>query len=191
MKKIAFILFILIAFYTQKEVKSQDIPPPNPDLAINIVSGHSIVFLFDDMNEYMNGIMNAGQVTYVRVLSVTDWQLQFKADQAMFYGTFDASNTMPLNNVGVIVTSVGTNLDDGSNIVNNAKNLPLALESSDVLLLTKGSLTNKGGGLRNTFTFDWECGTMRGNMNPLSILEQHLGSDTYNLNVVLTLTPVF
>lgn len=191
MKKIAFILFIVVAFCIHKEAKSQDIPPPNPELAINIVSGQSIVFLFDDMNEYMNGIMNAGQVTYVRVLSVTDWQLQFKADQTMFYGTFDASNTMPLNNVGVIVTSVGTNLDDGSNIVNNAKNLPLALESSDVLLLTKGSLTNKGGGLRNTFTFDWECGTMRGNMNPLSILEQHLGSDTYNLNVVLTLSPVF
>jgi len=191
MKKILYIVCILSAFFLHKEAKSQDIPPPNPDLAINIISGQSIVFLFDDMNEYMNGIMGAGQVTYIRVLSVTDWQLQFKADQVMFYGTNDASNTMPLNNVGVIVTSVGTNLDDGSNIVNNAKNIPLALESTDVLLLTNGSLTNKGGGLRNTFTFDWECGTMRGNMNPLSILEQHLGSDTYNLNVVLTLSPVF
>lgn len=191
MKKIIIILIVLSAFLYQKRLKSQDIPPPNPELEINILSGQSIVFVFDDMTEYMNGIMNAGHVSYIRVLSIYNWQLHFKADQVMFYGTADATNTMPLNNIGLIVTSVGSNLDDGSNIISYAKNLPLALESTDVLLLTKGALSNKGGGLRNTFTFAWECGTMRGNMNPISMLDQHLGSDIYNLNVVLTLSPVF
>lgn len=191
MKEIVIILFLISVCLLPKEVISQDIPPPNPDLSINILSGQSIVFVFDEIEEYINGIMDAGHVTYIRVLSISDWQLQFKADQVMFYGTADATNTMALNNVGVIVTSVGSNLDDGSNLINYAKNLPFALESTDVLLLTKGSLSNKGGGLRNTFTFSWETGTMRGNMNPVSMLDQHLGSDTYNLNVVLTLSPVF
>lgn len=191
MNKIIIILLFFSTLLYQNRLRSQDIPPPNPELSVNILSGQSIVFVFDDMIEYMNGIMNAGHVSYVRVLSIYDWQLQFKADQVMFYGTADATNTMPLNNIGLIVTSIGSNLDDGSNIINYAKNLPLALESTDVLLLTKGSISNKGGGLRNTFTFAWECGTMRGNMNPVSMLDQHLASDSYQLNVILTLSPVF
>lgn len=191
MKKITIILLFTSIFLLHRDLISQDIPPPNPDLVISILSGESIRFVFDEMDEYINGIMNAGQITYVRVLSVYDWQLQFKADQVMFYGTLDAANTMQLNNIGVIVTSVGTNLDDGSNLINYAKDITIALESIDVLLLTKGTLTNKGGGLRNTFIFAWECGTMRGNMNPVSMFDQMLGADIYNLNVILTVSPVF
>jgi hypothetical protein len=169
-------------------MKSQDIPPPNPGLVINIVSGYSIQFVFDEISEYQNGIMNAGHTTFVRVGSIYDWKLQFKADQPIFYGTFNPSNQMELNNVGLIVVSVGTNQDDGSNIINYAKTVPVALESSDVTILTKGSLSNKGYGTRNSFSFNWEMGTMRGNMNNLSMLEQMLAADTYTLNIILTLS---
>jgi hypothetical protein len=184
---ICFVWFIA----SNSPINGQDIPPPNPELAINIYSGQSIVFVFDEMSEYKNGIMNAGHSTFVRVLCVTDWQLHFKADQPIFYGLNNPSNTLQLDNVGVVVLSTGINLDDGSNTINYAQMLPLALQSSDVLLLSKGTGSNKGGGLRNSFTFNWEVGTMRGNMNPLSILEQHIAADTYNLNIILTVSPVF
>lgn len=183
------ILFILNGVITDSN--AQDIPPINPGLAINIWSGQSIYFLFDEMSEYQNGIMNAGHNTFVRVLSDVDWQLHFRADQIMFYGTNNPTNTLELNNVGVIVVSTGTNLDDGTNIINNAQMLPLALESSDVQLLTKGTGTNVGGGLRNSFIFNWEMGTRRGNMNALNILEQYIVADTYTLNIILTVSPVF
>ncbi len=189
--KLKILVFILIIFLARFTVRAQDIPPPNPDLVINILSGQSIVFVFDTMDEYKNGIMGGGQSTFIRIGSVYDWKLQFKADQIMFYGTNNTAHTMQLDNVGVVVVSTGTNNDDGSNIINYAKNLPLALSSSDVLLMTKGTQTNIGYALRNSFTLNWECGTQRGNMNPLRMLDQNLAADTYTLNVILTLSPVF
>lgn len=174
--------FILMGLH---QVRAQD-PPPNPGLVINIVTGYSVEFIFDEFDEYVQGI--SGPSTYIRIGAIYDWKLQFKADQDMFYGTTNPLNQMELNNVGVMVTSLGTNLDDGSNIVNYAKIEPLALEDTDVTLLTKGTLTNKGYGIENTFTLDWEMGTRNGNMNQVTMLEQMLGSDTYTLNITLTLS---
>jgi hypothetical protein len=182
------LLLALLILASFGKVKSQDIPPPNPGLVINIVSGYSIEFVFDEIDEYINGIGNAGQSTFIRIGAITDWKLQFRADQVMFYGTNDPSNQMELNNVGVVVTSLGTNQDDGSNISNNAKNAPIALESSDITLLTKGSLSNKGYGIENSFTLNWEMGTRNGNMNQVRMLDQNLGADTYTLNIILTLS---
>jgi hypothetical protein len=187
MKSRLLLLALLIIFFAGK-LKSQDIPPPNPGLAINIVSGYSVEFVFDEIDEYIYGIGNAGQSTFIRIGAITDWKLQFKADQVIFYGTNDPSNLMELNNVGVVVTSLGTNLDNGSNIINNAKTAPIALESTDITLLTKGTLTNKGYGIENTFTLNWEMGTRNGNMNQVRMLDQNLGSDDYTLNIVLTLS---
>lgn len=182
-----FLTIIIIISLGNSYVKSQDIPPPNPGLVINIVSGYSIEFVFDEINEYINGI-NAGQSTFIRIGAIYDWKLQFKADQLMFYGTNDPAHQMELNNVGVVVTSIGTNQDDGSNLVNNAKFAPVALESSDVTLLTKGTLTNKGYGIENSFTLDWEMGTRNGNMNTTRMLDQLLEADTYTLTIILTLS---
>lgn len=169
-------------------LRAQDIPPPNPGLVINIVSGYSIEFVFDEFDEYVNGIANSGQSTFIRIGAIYDWKLQFKADQDMFYGTNDPANQMELNNVGVMVSSIGSNLDDGSNLINYAKFAPVALDNTDITLLTKGTLSNKGYGIENSFTFDWEMGTRNGNMNPTMMLDQNLQPDTYTLNVVLTLS---
>ncbi|HDO26600.1 MAG TPA: hypothetical protein ENH02_00645, partial [Bacteroidetes bacterium] len=57
--KILIVVFTL--FLSNGVVKAQDIPPPNPDLVINILSGQSIVFTFDTMNKYINGILGGGQ----------------------------------------------------------------------------------------------------------------------------------
>jgi len=187
MRKIILSIFIFISLGNYC-VKSQDIPPPNPGLVINIVSGYSIEFVFDEIDEYINGIANAGQSTFIRIGAIYDWKLQFKADEIMFYGTNDPGHQMELNNVGVMVTSIGTNQDDGSNLVNHAKYAPIALESSDVTLLTKGTLTNKGYGIENSFTLDWEMGTRNGNMNTTRMLDQLLEADAYTLTIILTLS---
>jgi len=184
--KISLILLIL-ATVTIK-IPAQDIPPPNPSLVINIVSGYSIVFNFDEMTEYKDGILNGGQSTFIRVGAIWDWKLQFAADQTIFYGENNPANQMELNNIGVVIVSTGTNLDNGSNIINYAKTAPIALESSEVTILTKGTGTNRGFGLRNAFTLNWEMGTKRGNMNNQSLLQQMIASDTYTLNIVLTLS---
>ncbi len=170
-------------------INAQDIPPPNPSMIINIVSGQSVSFNFDEIAEYKNGIMNSGQSTFIRVGAIMDWKLQFSADQTMFYGSDNPSNQMELNNVGVVIISTGTNLDNGSNIINYAQSAPIALESSDITILTKGTASNKGYGIRNAFTLNWEMGTQRGNMNNQSILEQFINEDTYTINIILTLTP--
>lgn len=183
---IALTILILAAYHSP--VKSQEIPPPNPGLVLNIVAGNSIQFTFNEMEEYENGIMNAGHFTYIRVGSIYDWKLQFNADEVVFSGTTNPANQMELNNVGVIVVSIGTNMDDGSNIINYAKTIPIALESNYVTLLTKGTLSNKGYGLNNSFMLNWEMGTQRGNMNNQSILEQMVPQDTYSLIIYLTLS---
>ena len=184
-------LLALFLFFGAGSLKSQDIPPPNPGLVINIVSGWSIEFVFDEFIEYHNGI-NTGQATFIRIGSIYDWKLQFKADQLTFIGVYDAAHHMELNNLGLLIESIGTNQDDGSNIINNAKYAQVALESSDITILTKGNLTNKGYGIENSFTLNWEMGTMQGNMNTLSIFDQMaaglVDADTYTVNVILTLS---
>ncbi len=181
-------LFIFIIALSAKPLCAQDIPPPNPYININIVSGNVVQFVFSDISQYINGILNGGQTTFIRVGCIADWKLSFHTDDVMFYGTDDPTHTMELNNLGLIVVSTGSNLDDGSNIINNAKTLPLALENTPVELLTKGAGSNKGYGLRNSFTLNWEMGTRRGNMNNQTMFEQALYPDTYTLDVVLTVS---
>ncbi|PLX08303.1 MAG: hypothetical protein C0598_12355 [Marinilabiliales bacterium] len=188
MRKQLYILILLISVLLP-ELKAQDIPPPNPSMVISILSGYSVTFMFDDISEYKNGILNGGQATFIRIGAVMDWKLQFNADQSIFYGESNPSNQMELNNVGVVVTSTGTNLDDGSNIINYAKVSPIALSSSEITLMDKGSLSNRGYENRNSFTLNWEMGTKRGNMNNESILQQMIEADTYMVNIILTLSP--
>ncbi len=189
--KTKLLLIILVLSTITLQVRSQDIPPPNPSLVINIVTGYSVDFAFDEMTEYKNGILNGGQSTFIRIGAVMNWKLQFNADQTIFYGENNPGNQMELNNVGVVIISTGTNLDNGTNIVNYAKTVPIALEKSDVTLLKKGMNTNIGYGIRNAFTLNWEMGTQRGNMNNQSLLEQQIKADTYTLNIILTLSPDF
>lgn len=185
--KFFFVIFFAV-FFLRSLSFSQDFPPPNPSMSISILSGYGIIFNFDEIDDYMDGIMNEGQSTYIRIGSVIDWKLQFAADQTIFYGENNPSNQMEVNNVGVIVMSTGTNLDDGSQIINHAKFVPLALQSNEITLLSKGSASNKGWGIENSFILNWEMGTRRGNMNNQSIFEQHIPPDTYTLTIILTLT---
>lgn len=185
------ILILLITMFLFISVKSQIIPPPNPEININILSGNDILFVFDEIAEYQNGIMNAGQVTFIRIGCIEDWQLTFNTNQPMFYGNTNPAHQMELNNVGLVIVSTGTNQDNGISTINYAKASPLCLESNDVLVLAKGSGSNKGYGIKNAFALYWEMGTKRGNMNNISMIDQNLAPDMYSLTIFLTLSPAF
>ena len=187
--KLFFKILLLAAFFSIGKINAQDIPPPNPSMVISILSGYSVTFIFDEIDEYENGILNQGQATFIRIGAVLDWKLQFKADETVFYGDNNPANQMELNNVGVVIISTGTNNDDGSNITNYAKFAPVALEGNDVTVMTKGTSSNRGYENRNSFTMNWEMGTTNGNMNNQSIFEQMIESDTYTVNIILTLSP--
>jgi hypothetical protein len=172
-------------------LRSQDIPPPNPGLVLNIVSGSIIEFTFDEIVEYKDGILNGGQ-TYIRIGAIYDWKLQISANELTFIGT--AGNTMELNNLGLTINSIGTNTEFNGHLVNNAT-VPVGVTynpSSPYTLLTKGVMTNKGYGIENTFTLDWSMGIMQGTMNTTSLFDQMvqgtLLSDDYTVTVTLTLS---
>ena len=183
------VFLALLLFLSAGGLKSQIIPPPNPGLYINIVSGLSIDFVFDTFAEYHDGIEGAGQSTSIRIGAIYDWELGFRSGdgELVFTGALPG-NQKELNNLGVVVISTGTNEDGGINITNFTQVGPLALASSDVLLLTKGNLTNKGYGIENSFILNWEMGTGNGNMNPINLLDQVLPADIYTVSVVLTLS---
>jgi hypothetical protein len=195
MKKViaCILLFILTA---NACLKSQDIPPPNPSLALNIVSNAIIDFDFDEFDKFVYGIGSGspytGPSTFIRILAIYDWKLQFSADQPTFVAV--SGNTMDLDNLGVTISSTGTNTEFNGHITNNAT-VPVGLTynlTDAPVLLTKGSLTNKGGGIENSFVLYWHMGIMQGTMNPQSMLDQmtegYLEADDYTVTVVLTLS---
>jgi hypothetical protein len=182
------VFLALLLFLGAGSLKSQDIPPPNPGLVINIVSGWSIDFVFDEFSEYQNGI--SGPSTFIRIGAIYDWKLQFSADQLTFIGNLPG-NTMALNNLGVTVVSNGINDEFNGHITNNAT-VPVGLDYDTYTLLTPGSLTNKGYHHENRFTLNWQMGTMQGTMNGTSMLDQMISgilkADDYTVNVILTLS---
>ena len=180
----------MLLFLIAGNIKAQDIiPPPNPGLVLNIVSGWSIDFTFDEFIEYQNGISNGGQ-TFIRIGAIYDWKLQFHADQLTFIGSLPG-NTMALNNLGVTINSIGTNTEFNGHLTNLAT-VPVGVDYNFVTLLTPGVLTNKGYGIENSFTLNWHMGTMQGTMNPTSMLEQMIAgdieADDYTVTVFLTLS---
>ena len=179
----------MLLIFGSQTLKSQDIPPPNPGLVINIYNGWVIDFVFDEFSKYQTGIENGGQ-TFIRIGAIYDWKLQFNADQLTFIGTLPG-NTMPLNNLGLTISSIGTNTEFNGHLTNNAT-VPVGLDNDFITVLTPGSLSNKGYGIENTFILNWHMGTMQGTMNSTSMLEQMIAgtieADDYTVNVILTLS---
>ena len=182
-------LLVLLLSLSLSSLKAQDpIPPPNPGLVLNIVAGHSFDFTFDEITEYQDGITNGGP-TYIRIGAIYDWKLQFNADQLTFISP--TGNTMELNNLGVTISSTGTNTEFNGHLTNDAT-VAVGLEYDPVTLLTPGVLTNKGYGIENSFILYWHMGIAQGTMNPSSIFDQMvsgvLEADDYTVTVILTLS---
>src|SRR3974390_1196228 len=80
-------------------------------LRVHVINGGNIEFVFNDINDYINGITNSSFYNSdVTIASSTKWQLHFGAEDALgLKGTDNPVNTIALNNVGVAITWTGTN----------------------------------------------------------------------------------
>ncbi|HEY4798861.1 MAG TPA: hypothetical protein VII99_07280 [Bacteroidia bacterium] len=183
-------------------------------LRIHITNGGNIEFVFNDLNDYTNGIANGALGIYntdVEIASSTNWTLHFGAEDATLKGTENPANTLPLDNVGFQIAWNGVGTTCGiAAAANNATTaggpyistitpvscgLKVFTNTGAVMtdvLLSAGALGNGGDITKNAFQIKWECGTMvvAGATTPMhgtSILAQSPTPDRYTTNVFLDL----
>ena len=176
-------------------------------LRIHVTNGGNIEFVFNDINDYKNGIANGGFYdTDFTVAASTDWTLHMGAENATFLGTDNPANTLPLNFVGFILgisgtyTIASTNLAMAAAYLNsNATANGLAAYTGVAAtdgLITKGVLTNAGDVLNNIFTINWQSaifpvvGAGTTATNAVSMLTQSPVPDRYTTNVFLELEAI-
>lgn len=185
-------------------------------LRIHVINGGNIEFVFNDINDFKNGISNAqGNGFYdsdVTIASSTEWELDMGAEDANLIGTDDPAQTITLDNVGftcdwgtvaaantccgaaldVDNTGAYTNNITGAGAPNIANGLLQYTGAASVILFTTGAAGNGGDITDNNFTINWECGTQIGGgtspMNATSLLDQNVLPDRYVTNVFLELT---
>ena len=149
-------------------------------LRIHVTNGGNIEFVFNDINDYKQGIQNSqGNGFYdsdVQIASSTEWRLDMGAEDATFLGTDNPANTIALNNVGFACTWTGANTCCGAaSDVNNTGSYTNNISAAGVATTLNGLLQYTGAGLRilftsgatfnggdvtdNAFTINWEAGT--------------------------------
>ena len=231
MKKRAMIivglLAVAVAGFSQAVKDRQVIPVAvnlNQVLRMSITNGGNIEFVFNSIEDYRDGLSgDAGASganpftsegfyqTDFTISSSTRWSLTYGSEQATFIGTDDPLNTLALNNVGLSITNVGTNVWEGagngknvtagaslwSNVTDNA-NAIAGLEDYPILLIEDNdepAVANSGDGTENSFTIVWRCGTVEVDaaastqMEAASILNQQPSPnpDRYVTNVLFEL----
>ncbi len=147
-----------------------------------------IMFDFTSIEDYNNGVAaadkNASNITSGSVVSTSNWSLSVVAQSNMMHS--DGLNEITTDNVGVKVNFTGTN-----KVKNYAKNNPLALETTETVLLGRqGNQSNAGDEDDNSFVIYWEMGTGNGNMQSESLMEQDFKKGSYNMDVAFVLTEV-
>lgn len=168
----------------------------NQILRLNITSGGNINFVFNTINDYENGINDAGgnaqyQTTFT-VASSVNYDVIMYAESANLTGTDLLSNTLSIDNIGFNVTPTGSHtVGTGEITVLPSPSALSAVQTTEIVTSVwalPGDPTNSGDITDNAFTIDWECGTSDGGgMNAVSILDQSLGNDRYATNVFLIL----
>ena len=190
----------------------------NQVLRLSINDGGNIEFTFNTIEDYRNGI-SGGTVTGVTapasnqyttdftVASSTQWVLRYGAESAAFVGTDNPTNTLALNNVGYTLEPTGNHIYNGATAgagqQDNLASTPVAnsatqiadLDQYPTILLeqtTTGTPSSNAGDVTdNSFRMVWRCGTVEGDMNTTSILEQgNIDPDRYAVNVVFELNPI-
>ncbi|MBI4946158.1 MAG: hypothetical protein HY840_07130 [Bacteroidetes bacterium] len=175
-------------------------------LRIHVTNGGNVEFVFNDINDYKNGIVNSAFYdSDVQVASSTDWELHMGAEDATLIGTEDPANTLALNNIGFTITWTGGNsccaagnqLSSILGVYDNSATgtanglLIFTGGAGDLLLVDGGNVAGSGGDVTdNAFTINWECGTLIAGttpMNATSIIAQSPTPDRYVTNVFLDL----
>jgi hypothetical protein len=177
-------------------------------LRVHVTNGGNIEFVFNDINDYKNGIANSAFYdTDVVLASSTNWEMHFGAEDATLIGTDDPTRTLALNNVGFTITWTGNNTccaagNQVSSITGNYDNsstgtanglLQYTGLAGDVLFTDGGNVGGSGGDITdNAFTINWECGTqIAGGTTPMnngagsSILAQSPAADRYVTNIFI------
>ncbi|MBI2968844.1 MAG: hypothetical protein HYY40_13675 [Bacteroidetes bacterium] len=172
---------------------------------LHVEEGGNIEFVFNDINDYKNGIANADFYdSYVYLAASSSWLLFMGAEDGTMIGTEDPANTMDLNEVGFTFTWSGawTCCAAGNEVIatnHNADGAPGTANGLDDLatlvaatsfIFRSGS--QNGGDIQDqSFTINWECGTQVAGgttaMNTSSMLEQDYNPDRYVTNVLLEL----
>lgn len=181
-------------------------------LRVSITGGGNIEFVFNSMSQYKTGIFNSNFYnTDVVIASSTDWELNFGAEDAVLLPTDDPAHGaqfpvaiigIPLNNIGFMITSTGTNaiasggatptgLGDDSDVSPNGLGQFGVTASQNPLMSAALGTGNNGGDITdNAFTINWECGlglaTGAGNpTNGASLLSQNIQPDRYVTNILI------
>lgn len=181
-------------------------------LRIHVVNGGNIEFVFNDINDYKNGIATGGTGFYnsnVVIASSTDWALHFGAEDAAMVGTDNPSNSLAINNVGFTTTWTGSNTccGAGSQVTGITGNYNTATTGglacglkqftgtgADLLFTDGNNILGSGGDItNNAFTINWECGTRQAGttaMAATNLLAQSPAPDRYVTNVFMDLVVV-
>lgn len=150
-------------------------------LRIHVTNGGNIEFVFNDIDDFKNGIANSnGNGFYdsdVEIASSTEWELDMGTEDADFVGTDDPGNLMTIDNVGFACDWTGNNIccnavgDDVSRTGAYTNNTSIAGVGTTLngllqytgqgtcVLFTSGSAGNGGDINDNAFTINWEAGT--------------------------------
>lgn len=160
----------------------------NTTMALTL-DASEVIFTFDELDEYKDGIGENDEISLTGdIASTADWKLEYKATSDLEH-TVQQNVTIPLNQIGLRAALTG-NYNNPSRIVNNAANTPLALQSSDVIIFTKGAQTNAGSSADNEFELFWEMGTQNGNMKNKSLFEENYTRGQYQATIQFTLTEI-
>ena len=172
-------------------------------LRINVSNGGNIEFVYNDIDDYKNGIANSAFYdTDLTVASSTDWILHLGAEDATFFGTDNVANTLPLNFVAFTLTesgtyAIGTQLVMAAAYLNsngtaNGLKVYTGAIATDGLLTSGGGVnTNAGDVTDNILKLNWQSGIIVAGGTSLtaaqSMLAQSPVPDRYVTNVFLEL----
>ncbi len=178
-------------------------------LRIGVVNGGNIEFVFNDIDDYKNGIGNANSATglgfydsHIQIASSTNWELHLGAEDATFFGTDDPGRTLTLNNVGFQVTFNAGAFSVASTNYALGAGYPSAVAAVNALiqftgtaadrLFLNGAINNGGDINDNNFYLHWHCGDKQGTMNAVAIIDQipSVVADRYVTNVFLDINPL-
>ena len=166
----------------------------NQILRLNVFNGGNVEFVFNNMNDYKNGLTNgAGQYqTDISVASSTPWSLLMWAEDASFVGNDDPTNAMSLGYVGFSILATGsnsydvevgayTNVSIVANVLTNAAASIIGCSAIDGASNCAGDVND------NTFSIQWMAGTGEANMILTSFIDAGIEPDRYTNNVFLDL----
>jgi len=180
----------------------------NQVLRMSIYDGGNIEFVFNTIDDYRDGLSgdaasgsanDAASFGFYQssftISSSTTWDLMYGAENGFFIGVDDGTtpNQLALDNVGLQLSENGAHTfgtgeiisaptTDGT-VVADLDQYPVELIGWD-----NGGASNAGDEADNDFTITWRCGTVEGDMNAVSLIEQTtIDPDRYVVNVLFEL----